>query len=250
VISDYAYREEAAKLLRFESSKTEAGIFTSLADYVERMPEGQKEIFYINGPSREAIENGPYIEAFKKRNLEVIYTLEPIDDFAMSHLGAFAEKKLVSADRGDLDLPEAVTETEADKEKAQSEAMDAKESESLTGWMKEVLGEQVKEVIASKRLTDSPAMVVNPDGFVTSSMERIMRASGQGLQQFGGKNLEINTSHPLIKGLAGLKEKDAEVAHSVVEQIFDNAMIQAGLMVEPRNMVARSYRILERLVEK
>jgi len=250
VISDFAYREETAKLLRFESSKTESGIFTSLAEYVERMPEGQKEIFYINGPSREAIENGPYIEAFKKRNLEVIYTLEPIDDFAMSHLSLFDEKKLVSADCGDLDLPEAPAETEADKEKEQSEAMAATDSEALTGWMKEVLGEQVKEVIASKRLTDSPAMVVNPDGFVTSSMERIMRASGQGLQQFGGKNLEVNTTHPLIKGLAGLKEKDAEVASSVVEQIFDNAMIQAGLMVEPRNMVARSYRILERLVQK
>ena len=253
VISDYAYREEAAKLLRFESSKTEAGVFTSLADYVERMPEGQKEIFYINGPSREAIENGPYIEAFKKRNLEVIYTLEPIDDFAMSHLSIFNEKKLVSADRGDLDLPEAVTETEADQKKARNEAMPATDSAALTSWMKEVLGEQVKEVIASKRLTDSPAMVVNPDGFVTSSMERIMRASGQmgqGLQQFGGKNLEINTSHPLIKGLAALKAKDGEVAQSVVEQIFDNAMIQAGLMVEPRNMVARSYKILERLVGK
>ncbi|MBU4033918.1 MAG: molecular chaperone HtpG, partial [Proteobacteria bacterium] len=177
-------------------------------------------------------------------------TLEPIDDFAMSHLSMFDEKKLVSADRGDLNLPEAAPETDADKEKAQAEAMPESDSTTLTSWMKEVLGEQVKEVIASKRLTDSPAMVVNPDGFVTSSMERIMRASGQGLQQFGGKNLEINTTHPLIKGLAGLKEKDAEVASSVVEQIFDNAMIQAGLMVEPRNMVARSYKILERLVGK
>lgn len=253
VISDFAYREEAAKLLRFESSKTEAGVFTSLAEYVERMPEGQKEIFYINGPSREAIENGPYLEAFTKRNLEVIYTLEPIDDFAMSHLGAFAEKKLVSADRGDLDLPEAPAESEADEAKEKNEAMAAPDSEALIAWMKEVLGEQVKEVIASKRLTGSPAMVVNPDGFVTSSMERIMRASGQmghGLQQFGGKNLEINTSHPLIKGLAVLKGKDAEVAGTVVEQIFDNAMIQAGLMVEPRNMVARNYKILERLVQK
>ena len=253
VISDFAYREEAAKLLRFESSKTAGGVFTSLAEYVARMPEGQKEIFYINGPNREAIENGPYIEAFKKRNLEVIYTLEPIDDFAMSHLSLFDEKKLVSADRGDLDLPETPISTEADKEKEESEAMPAPDSVALTTWMKEVLGHQVKEVIASKRLTGSPAMVVNSDGFVTSSMERIMRASGQmgqGLQQFGGKNLEINTSHPLIKGLAALKDKEAEVAGNIVEQIFDNAMIQAGLMVEPRNMVARSYRILERLVGK
>ncbi|MGV1100725.1 molecular chaperone HtpG [Thiovibrio sp. JS02] len=250
VISDYAYREELGKLLRFESSKTEPGKLTSLAEYVERMPEAQKEIFYINGPSREAIENGPYVEAFKRRNIEVIYTLEPIDDFAMSHLGSFLEKKLVSADRGDLELPETEAAKEGEKAEEKKEAMAGEESEALVKWLKEALGERVKEVVASKRLTDSPAMIVNPDGFVTSSMERIMRASGQqGLQQFGGKNLEINTGHPLIKGLPALKNKDAELARSVAEQILDNAMIQAGLLVEPRNMVARTYRILERLVE-
>ncbi len=250
VIADYAYREELGKLLRFESSKTEPGKLTSLAEYVERMPETQKEIFYINGPSREAIENGPYVEAFKRRNIEVLYTLEPIDDFAMSHLGSFADKKLVSADRGDLDLPETEAAKEAEQAGEQKEELATAESEALIKWMKEALGERVKEVVASKRLTDSPAMIVNPDGFVTSSMERIMRASGQqGLQQFGAKNLEINTGHPLLKGLAALKDKDGELAKSVVEQILDNAMIQAGLLVEPRSMVSRTYKILERLVE-
>jgi molecular chaperone HtpG len=248
VISDYGHREELGRLLRFESSATESGGLTSLAEYVERMPEGQKEIYYINGPNRQAIENGPYVEAFRKRSLEVIYTLEPIDDFAMSHLGIFADKKLVSADRGDLDLPEsAVPEAEEAGEKRQPLAED--EALVLTAWLKEVLGERVKDVVASKRLTDSPAIIVNPDGFVTSSMERIMRASGQqGLQQFGAKSLEVNTGHPLLKGLLALKEKDAAVAASVAEQILDNAMIQAGLLVEPREMVARTYRILERLV--
>lgn len=248
VISDYGHREELGRLLRFESSATESGGLTSLAEYVERMPEGQKEIYYINGPNRQAIENGPYVEAFRKRKLEVIYTLEPIDDFAMSHLGVFAEKKLVSADRGDLDLPEAAV-PEAGEAGEKGEPMAEDEARTLTVWLKEVLGERVKEVVASKRLTDSPAIIVNPDGFVTSSMERIMRASGQqGLQQFGAKNLEVNTGHSLLKGLMALKEKDAEVAASVAEQILDNAMIQAGLLVEPREMVARTYRILERLV--
>jgi molecular chaperone HtpG len=250
VISDFAYRDELGKLLRFESSATESGKLTSLAEYVERMGEEQKDIYYINGPSREAIENGPYLEAFKNRNIEVIFTLDPIDDFAMSHLSQFDEKKLLSADRGDLELPDTSGAKEDDKDEAGKEAMETKDSDSLTSWMKEALGEQVKEVVASKRLTDSPAIVVNPDGFVTASMERLMRASGQdGMQQFGTKNLEVNTGHELIKGLAALREKDEDLAKNVVEQIFDNAMIQAGLMVEPRTMVERTYKILGRLVQ-
>jgi TNF receptor-associated protein 1 len=100
----------------------------------------------------------------------------------------------------------------------------------------------------SKRLEDSPAIIVNPDGFLTSSMERVMRAAGQGqgLQEFGTKNLEVNSRHSLIKNLAALREKDEPFARTVVEQIFDNAMIQAGLVVDSRSMVERNYRILER----
>jgi HSP90 family molecular chaperone len=245
-VSDFAHRQEIAKLLRFESSKTEPGQTISLADYIERMQEGQKDIYYINGPSREAIEGGPYVEAFKKQELEIIYTLEPIDDFVFSHLGEFDGKKLLSADRGDLELPETGAEKKPAGERAEDEALDKGAAESLTKWMKEVLGGRVKEVRESKRLVDSPAIVVNPDGFLTSSMERVMRASGQGLQEFGTKNLEVNPRHPLIKNLAALRDKDEPFARTVVEQIYDNSLIQAGLMVDPRLLVERSYQILER----
>lgn len=250
VTSDFTHRENIAKLLRFESSKSEPGKAISLADYVSNMGEDQKDIYYINGPNREAIEAGPYVEAFKKRNLEIIYTLEPIDDFALSHLGEFDGKKLVSADRGDIELPEIDKKEKTGEDKETEKGLDSKEAKKLTAWIKEALADKVKEVVDSKRLEDSPAIIVNPDGFVTSSMERIMRASGQaGLQEFGNKNLEINTKHPLIKGLTQLKEKDEPFARSVVEQIYDNAMIQAGLMVEPRDMVERTYKILERVVK-
>lgn len=245
-ISDFSHRAEVAKLLRFESSTTAAGTFTSLKEYVERMPEGQKDIYYINGASREAIEAGPYLEAFKKRGIEVLYTLEAIDDFAMNHLGEFEGKKLVSADRGDLDLPETAAAAEAEKEA--EAALPGDEAKALVTWMQEVLGDRVKEVKESKRLSGSPAMIVNPDGFLTSSMERVMRASGQNVPDFGRKVLEINTSHPLLKGLNNLRASEEPLAKSVVEQIFDNAMIQAGLMVEPRTMVERTYKILARLV--
>ncbi len=246
---DYAYRDEIAKLLRFESSKSEPGKLISLSEYTERMAEGQKEIYYINGTSRSAAESGPYVEAFRKRDIEIIYTLEPIDDFVMNHLGEFDGKKLVSADRGDLDLS-AIKSSDEAEEKEKKSGLEPEVVESLTGWIKETLGSRVKEVIVSKRLVDSPAIIVNPDGFMTSTMERVMQAArlekGEPLQELGNKNLEINTEHPLIKQLSLLRGTDEEFAKNVIEQVFDNALIQAGLMVDPRQMVQRSYKILER----
>ena len=244
--TDFDHRDNIAKLMRFESSKAEKGKLISLSEYIERMKEDQKDIYYINGPSREAIESGPYIETFKKRDIEIIFTTEPIDDFVFSHLGEFDGKKLVSADRADLHLPDEKEEKADKAEASEEQPLDAKETEKLVEWIKGALADKVKDVLESKRLVNSPAIIVNPDQFMTSSMERIMRATNQDLQNFGNKNLEINTKHPLIKNLSALKEKDELFAKDIVEQIYDNALIQAGLMVEPRTMVDRTYMILER----
>ncbi len=250
ITSDFNYKDEIAKLLRFESSKTKAGKVVSLAEYVERMKEDQKNIYYINGPNREAIESGPYIEAFKKQDIEILYTLEPIDDFVMNHLGLFDEKKLVSAERADLDLPEAKKgEDESATETEKSLGDD--ESKKLTEWMKDILKDRVKDVTVSKRLVDSPAMVVNPDAYMTSTMERVLQASGQDFHESGKKNLELNVNHPLIFQLSTLKDKDTDFALEVANQILDNALIQAGLVVDPRKIVERSYKIMERaIIEK
>ena len=120
--SDYEYQKEIGKLLRFESSKSEADKPVSLADYVLRMNPDQEEIYFINGPNRGAIEAGPYVEMFKEKDIEILYTLEPIDDFVLNHLGEFDGKKLVSADRADLSLSkdgedEKDNETTTDEEK-------------------------------------------------------------------------------------------------------------------------------------
>jgi molecular chaperone HtpG len=248
VTSDYEHRGELGKLLRFESSASEPGAMISLDEYVGRMQEGQDKIYYINGPSRVAVEYGPYVEMFKKRGVEIFYTLEPIDDFVLNHLGEYNGKKLVSADRADLSLPES-TETASEPETKESgEPLGAAVLTSLCRWMKEVLGDRIQEVKSSSRLVDSPAMIVNVDGYMTSSMERILKASGQG-EAFGmgsKKDMEINATSPLIKKLAALRESDADFAKDVVEQLYDNAMIQAGLLVDPMVMVRRNYRILER----
>ncbi len=251
VTSDFEHRTELAKLLRFESSASEPGTMISLDEYVGRMKEGQDKIYYINGPSRVAVEYGPYVEMFKKRGVEIFYTLEPIDDFVLNHLGEYNGKKLVSADRADLSLPETTEAPGEPEAKESGEPLASAVLTSLCRWMKEVLGDRIQEVKSSSRLVDSPAMIVNVDGYMTSSMERILKASGQ-TEAFGmgsKKDMEINGASPLIKKLAALRESDAEFARDVVEQLYDNAMIQAGLLVDPMVMVRRNYRILERAAE-
>lgn len=248
ITSDFEFKEELGKLVRFESSKSEEGKGISLADYVLRMGAEQEEIYYINGPSRAAVESGPYIETFKKHDIEIIYTLEPIDDFVLSHLGEFDGKKLVSADRADLNLPKGEEDT-----KDESESLDSKAAGDLLSWMKETLGDKVGEVLESKRLVDSPAMIVNQDGYMTSTMERVLSASKQDKGMFGAesskKNLEVNMSNPLIQQLVSLQQEDEDFAKEAVAQIYDNAMLQAGLNVDPLSMVERNYRILNRAVK-
>ncbi|MEW5800910.1 MAG: molecular chaperone HtpG [bacterium] len=251
IVNDFTHQKDIARLLRFESSKTEKGQLTSLADYVRRMKEGQKVIYYLNGPSREIIEAGPYLEAFRSRGLEVIYTHDPIDDFVMSNLHEFEDKKLLSADQANLELPEAGKKEEQEEEPKYKESLDADQIKSVVAWLREILGNRVKDVVESHRLVDSPAIVVNPDSGMSSAMRRVMQAMdskiGEGLSNL---TLEINPRHPLIRRLADMKEQDKEFAKIAGEQLFDNAMIAAGLLTEPRNMVDRMYRILEKAMEQ
>ena len=122
----------------------------------------------------------------------------------------------------------------------------------MINWLKKTLNDKVADVSRSARLVDSPAMIVNPDGFMTSSMERVMAAGRmeKGLaSEISKKNLEINTSNALIRRLADLVDSDESFAAEVALQIFDNAMIQAGLTVDPLEMVERNYRILRKAVD-
>ncbi|HHB75924.1 MAG TPA: molecular chaperone HtpG, partial [Desulfobulbus sp.] len=251
VTTDFEFQKDLGKLLRFESSAADPGELISLDEYIGRMKEGQDKIYYINGPSRQAIEQGPYVELFKKREIEILYTLEPIDDFVLNHLGTYEEKKLVSADRADLSLPEAADKDEGGSEE-QGEKLPADKVAELCGFFKEILGDRVKEVKASDRLVDSPAMIVNVDSYMTSSMERIMQAQGgEGeLAMAGKKDLEINPASPLMKKIIEVKDKKRDFAADVANQVFDNAMIQAGLLVDSQQMVSRSYRILEQISQE
>lgn len=253
VTTDFTHRDQLLKLLRFESSYTEEGKTTSFADYLTRAPEGQKEIYYLFGPSRKAIETGPYFEAFKARNIEVIYLFEPIDEFVMNHARAFDEKNFVSADSDDIDLESIAPETDTDK----AEALDANDSEALCSFIKEKLGEEVSEVSASDRLVGSPAMIVNVDKMMTAQMRKMMKAMQQKTggpdMGMGGEppvKLQVNPRHALVKNLSGLRESDGELATLISQQILDNARMAAGLLEDPSAMLQRNYEILEKLSAK
>ena len=240
--TDYTHKEALAKLLRFESSLTEKGKTTSLADYVSRVGEEQKEIYFLIGPSREAIERGPYLEGFKSRNLEVLFCYEAVDDYVMRNLGEFDGKKLVAADSADVKLSEKTEE---------GEALSKDEIDALAKWIKETLGDRVNEVKASDRLVDSPAAVLNADSFMTPQMRAMMKAmqkDGDGPAAPAIKvNLELNPRHAVIKKLSASKDTSGEKAGLIAEQLFDNAMLAAGLLEDPSTMVQRLYKLLEQV---
>jgi molecular chaperone HtpG len=234
---DFAHKDQLVKLLRFESSLTDKGKTTSLADYVSRMKDGQKEIYYLVAPNREAIESGPYLEGFRARNLEVLFCYEPVDEYVFNNVREFDGRKFLAADHADVkldDLPQA------------GEALPEQELKELTQWLKESLGTQVAEVKGSARLVGSPALATNADKFMTAQMRRMLRAMKKGEADEPVKvNLEINPRHPVIRKLAALRRSDADKAELVAEQLLDNALIAAGLLEDPTRMIARLNRLLE-----
>ncbi len=235
---DFTHKDQLVKLLRFESSLTEKGKTTSLADYVSRMKDGQKEIYYLVAPNREAIESGPYLEGFRARNLEVLFGYEAVDEYVFNHVREFDGKKFLAADHADVkleDLPQP------------GEALSADEAKDLAAWLKEALGAQVAEVKTSDRLVGSPALATNADKFSSPMMRRMMKAMRKpGEADEPVKvNLEINPRHAVIRRLHALRAADADKAELVAEQLLDNALIAAGLLEDPSRMVARLNKLLE-----
>ena len=237
---DYAHKDEIVKLLRFESSLTEKGKTTSLAEYVTRMGAEQKEIYFLMGPNRAAIESGPYLEGFKARNLEVLFCYEAVDEYVMSNVREFDGKKLVAADHADVKLAEAPKPPAAEGDLSEADA------KALADWLKTTLGDRVEEVKPSDRLVDSPALAVNADKFMSPQMRRMMKAMNKdGAEAPVKVNLEINPRSAVIKHLAVTRTAAPEKAALIAEQILDNSLISAGLFEDPSKMVARLYKLLE-----
>ncbi len=244
IATDHAYREQLAKLVRFESSMTESGKSGSFSDYVTRAVEGQEAIYYQIGPSREAIEAGPYLEAFKARGIEVIYLTETIDDYVMSSLSEFEGKKLVPVDREDVKLDEL------DESEREGESMPEEEVTRLCTFLKEQLGDRVEAVEPGVRLLESPAMVLVAEGGMSPQMRQMMKAMNPGEAPPLNVKLQINPRHDLIHKLAQASQSSPEVAGMISSQILDNALLSAGLLEESKDMVERVYAIMDAALSK
>ena len=242
VVTDFTHKEALGKLLRFESSTLEKGRLTSLADYVKRMPSGQKEIYCLLTPNRAAAEASPYYEVFRERKFEVLFLYDAWDEFVIEHLHAFDGQPIKLAEKVELDLSET--------KKAAALSEDA--AKALAQWLKQTLGDKVGEVRVSKRLVASPAVVVDADKFMTASMRRMMKAMkpDSAPETPVTHDLEINPAHPLVARLDGIRQKDSGLAASVAEQILDNARVAAGLLEDPQAMLTRLNQLLERVLTK
>jgi molecular chaperone HtpG len=238
IATDHTHRETLAKLLRFESSMSEAGKLTSFQEYLTRAKDGQKEIYYLVGSSRDQIESSPTLEAFKARGLEVIYFTDPVDNYVVDSLREFDGKKLVSVDRAGVDLEGDIP--------TGGESLSDEETEKLCGFLKEVLGERVTKVASGKRLVDSPIIALVPEHGLSPQMRRMMKAMNEDYQDEVNVELEINPRHPLVRKLAATRESNRELAELVARQLFDNSLIAAGLLEDARDTVTRMNQLMEK----
>ncbi len=238
---DYPNREKIAELFRYNSSihPDDKGL-CSLDDYISRMREGQKEIYYISGANRESIERDPHIEIFRQKEIELLYLYDPIDEFVFSGLGQFKEKNLVSVDQVDLKTLEKIKaeDKEKDKEKQEIKKKEKRELEKLCTRMKNILGDQIEEVRLSERLTDSPAVLVLKEGGISAQMHKILQVVNKDAPP-AKKIMEINGTHDLILNLLAVFKKNPKDDYltKAVEQLFYSVQLQDGFVFDPHKMV-------------
>jgi HSP90 family molecular chaperone len=249
ICTDLKWKEDLAKLLRMESSKTIEGTNTTLEKYLESMHPSQTEIYYLCIPSRSYAEASPYYETFQKRGVEVLFLYHSIDDFVMSNLAEYKGKKLVSIESANASdaIQNINPEASKDEVKENLGELSGEKFQAFASWMKEVLATRVTTVVETTRLSSSPAVVIDHESAAFRRMMKMVdptRAPSQPKLQ-----LQINPSHPVILRLNSVREVDSVLARDVAEQIMDNAMIQAGLLDDNRAMVPRLTKLLDRALQ-
>jgi len=243
VCTDFGFKEDIAKLLRSETSSMTEGKLTSLEEYVSRMDTEQKEIFYLCVPNRKLAESSPYYEAFKAKGKEVLFLYTPIDEFVMTNLAEFNGRKLLS-----IESRAAKQTLKADtKEEDSTKRLTKEEVKDLSKWMQDALAGKVSSISESDRLVDSPAIIVDHE---TASMRRMMKyVDPSRAPELPKQQMEINPKHPLILGLNELRGTNASLAKVIAEQLYDNALISAGLFDDSRHMVPRVTSIMTSAIE-
>jgi molecular chaperone HtpG len=226
---DYANKEKLQELVLFESTATEAGKPVSLKEYVGRMPEGQKEIYFITGTSREMVAHSPHLEAFRSRGYEVLFLTDPVDEWVVQSLTEYDGKKLKAVDRGDIEL-------ESEEEKKAVEEKKKEQQEQYKGLLEFItgkLGESVKEVRFSSRLTESACCLVADEYGLNANMERIMKAMNQEVPK-SKRILELNPNHPILQVLETMYAADKEDPKlgDYCELLLDQALLTEGSAIK------------------
>jgi molecular chaperone HtpG len=243
--TDVANQESFAQLLRFNASwHNDDTELASLDDYVKRMKEGQKEIYFISGPNRENIASNPHLELFRSKGLDVFYLFEPIDEFVLQSLGTFKDYTLRAAEHVDPgDLEQFASTEKEEKEKLSSE--EERSFDQLLKAMQDILGDRVTEVRTSKRLSSSPACLVNPESGISSQMQKIMHIMNKD-SSIPKQILEINPNHPLSRNLLKVYSHNPEdtFVRQTTEHLFEAALLQAGYLADPHTLVNRTFDIL------
>jgi molecular chaperone HtpG len=241
---DSTNRSKIADLLRYSSTKSGEDM-TSLKEYVSRMAEDQKSIYYITGESKEAVQNSPFLEQCKKRGYEVLFMVDPIDEYATQQLKEYDGKKLVSLTKEGVDFDETEEEKQAWEEKV-------KAFEPLTKKIKDTLGDNVEKVILSKRVVDSPCCLVTGEYGWSANMERIMKAqalrdNGMSSYMSSKKTMEVNPDNAIIKEMkekTSADENDKTVS-DLINLLFDVSLLESGFSLSnPNHFASRIHRMI------
>ncbi len=237
--SDYSNRDKLIDLLRFETTRTGEGEYATLKEYVERMGEGQEEIYYHSGSSRSQMLAHPNLEYFRKRDIEVLLLSDPVDVFVIPSIFEYDKKPLKSIEKADIDVAGTI--------EPEGERLGADVTAGVVSMFREVLGDRVADVVESKRLVSSPVTLVSGKDAPDSQFEKVMKMMQQGMPS-AKRILEVNTSHPIIRNLAGKQAvglQDDPVVRAAVLQLFEGALLLEGDLESVTDYVSRMNELVE-----